>query len=255
MKYQNLNPWIVKFKPNPNAKLKLFCLPFAGGSSVAYRDWTKVLPSNIELCAVEIPGRGQRLGESLTNDLAELVSQMAAGVKNELDRPFVIFGHSMGAATGFELIHILKTKFQKEPEHLFFSGRGAPQLPERDEPIHKLPKDEFIAKIRSYNGTPKEVLAHQELMEMIIPIIRADFKVCETYVYEQRDILNIPMTIFGGLSDESVNRDELEAWRIHTNNEFNIRMFPGGHFFLQDQIPTLVQTVLRDVNKHFNLNS
>ncbi|KAA3617198.1 MAG: thioesterase [Calditrichaeota bacterium] len=255
MKYQNSNPWIVKLKPNPNAKLKLFCLPFAGGSSVAYRDWNDVLPATVELCAIEIPGRGQRLGEPLLKNLPELVTKLAEGIKEELDRPFVLFGHSMGAATGFELTHLLQSKYQKTPEHLFFSGRGAPQIPERDEPIHKLPKNEFIDKIRSFNGTPKEVLAHEELMELVIPIIRADFEVCETYNYQQRAPLNIPMTVLGGLSDEDINKSDLESWGIHTQNEFNIRMFPGGHFYLQDQVHALVQTILRDLNNHFNLNS
>jgi surfactin synthase thioesterase subunit len=254
MNYQNSNPWIVKIKPNPSAKLKLFCLPFAGGSSVAYRDWANVMPTNVELCAIEIPGRGLRLAEPLVKNLPELVSRLADGIKDELDRPFIIFGHSMGAATGFELTHYLEEKFTQTPEHLFFSGRGAPHIAERDEPIHKLPRDKFIHKIQSYGGTPKEILAHEELMELVIPIIRADFEVCETYVYQEREPLNIPLTALGGLTDDSVTRDEVEEWKIHTKKEFNLRMFPGGHFYLQDQIPTLVQTIFRDLNKHFNLN-
>lgn len=247
-------PWVVKNRLRPEAKMKLFCLPFAGGNVTAYRDWGDILPTSIELCAVEIPGRGQRMMEPLITNLPELVDQIAKGILKELDKPFIIFGHSMGAVTGYELVHHLKQKYNLQPVHLFVSGRGAPHLPEREDPIHKLPKNEFIEKIKSYNGTPKEVLAHQELMDLVEPIIRADFSVCETYSHITKSPLEIPISAFGGLADSDVSKTDLEQWQQHTAKQFTCRMFPGGHFYLQQQHVTLLQAILQDLNTHWPIN-
>ncbi len=247
------NKWIVKPQPQSSAALKLVCLPFAGGSSVAYRNWARYLPASIELCLVEIPGRGMRLEEPLVTDIQQLVESIAQGILPELDRPFALFGHSMGAAVGYELTHFLNEQKEMLPQHLFFSGRGAPHLPDRDEPIHALPKNEFISKIRSYNGTPREVLEHAELMDLMEPILRADFQVCETYNYDHHDPLPVPLTALGGLEDSSAPKADLEAWQSHSSARFTVRMFPGGHFYLQNQVPALIQTIVRDIDSVFSL--
>ncbi len=247
------NPWIVKSAIKHRSKVKLFLLPYAGGSSVAYRHWGRYLPDSVESIAVEIPGRGQRLMEPLITHLPELVEQIARNIRDELDRPFALFGHSMGATLAFELSHYLNRNFNTDPQYLFLSGRSAPHLNDREEPIHQLPDDAFWEKIKSFEGTPAEVLQHKELMELLLPIIRADFKMVETYHYENKAPFSIPVTVFGGLQDVSTPRPHLEAWQSYTTGRFAIRMFPGGHFYLQQQTTAVLEQLVRDLNSVFPL--
>ena len=249
----NRDTWVVIPQKKPDPKLRLFCLPFAGGNANAFRDWDKLLPDTVELNAVEIPGRGHRLGEPLIKQIEPLVKAIAQGIKAYLDRPFVFFGHSMGALLGFELTHYLKQQFNVQPAHLFLSGRGAPDAIDREEPIHNLPDREFVDKIKEYNGTPKEVLEHEELMEIMIPILRSDFQVCETYVYKQKPKLDMPLTVFGGLNDSSAPQIDLQAWANFTVGPFALRMFPGDHFYLLHSKADLVHAILRDINAHNRL--
>ncbi len=243
--------WIVKPKPNPSAQLKLFCLPFAGGGSVSFRPWSDLVPEQIELIAVEIPGRGRRIGEPLRRRMDYLIPDMAQGLLPELDKPFALFGHSMGTLLAFELAHFLKDHQHPKPLHLFLSGRGAPHIPSRDKPIHRLADDEFIREIKNFNGTPKEVLEHEELMQIVVPILRADFEICETYQFKPKLPLEIPITVFGGLRDSGASREELAAWEKHTSSEFNLRMFPGDHFFLLEHFRVLIESMVRDLYGHF----
>lgn len=247
--------WIVKPKPNPGAQLKLLCLPFAGGSSASFRSWADLLPPQIELCNVEIPGRGARLSEPLNRRLEDLLPALAEGIKAELNKPFAIFGHSMGALTGFELAHWLKEEYNLQALHLFLSGRGAPHIPDHYQPIHQLPEAEFIQEIKNYNGTPKEVLEHQELMEIVTPILRADFEVCETYQFREKPKLQCPLTVLCGLQDSGATREELNAWRELSAGPFNLRMFPGDHFYLLEHKHKLIETIVRDMSRHFNFSS
>lgn len=246
--------WLVFPKPQPAARLRLFCLPFAGGSSNAFRNWTKYLPSTVELCSIELPGRGSRLSEALRHSLPELLPEISAALEPHLDLPFVFFGHSMGTLLAFELNYYLRQQLSKSASHIFLSGRGAPHLADPEPPIHQLGHDDFISKIKEYNGTPKQILEHRELMELMVPILRADFEICETYRFEadEREPFDQPLTIFGGLKDSSTPRPVLEAWSRYTTSTFQVRMFPGDHFYLLDSEMLLIQTMLRDIGNHFN---
>lgn len=242
-------------RPNPQANMRLFCLPHAGGTSTAFREWADWLPGVIELCIVEIPGHGYRLNEALIHRLPPLVQQVAQDIQPYLDKPFAIFGHSMGNLLGFELSHYLQNYYQKTPIHLFLSGRGAPHLPSREEPIHQLPEDQFIHKITEYNGTPKEVIQHKELMDLMLPILRTDFEVCETYQFSPKPPFNFPLTIFGGLSDQGASKPDLQEWNRYTNSSFSLRMFPGDHFFIFSAQKQLLQAIVRDINDHFPIST
>lgn len=249
-----LNKWIVTPTSRSQAKLALYCLPFAGGSSNSFRPWATLLPPAVELRAVELPGHGHRLSENLARRLEELIPPLAEAIAASADRPFAIFGHSMGAILGYEVVLKLQDEYRKFPVHVFLSGHGAPTLPDREEPIHQLPKSKFIEKIRQYNGTPPEVLEHQELMELLVPIMRADFEVCETYQPQEVRKIKAPLTVLGGINDPGAPRADLEVWSDFTTEEFNVRMFPGDHFYLLQQKINLLQAILQDINKHFNLN-
>ncbi len=248
------NQWIVTPLPRAQAKLALYCLPFAGGSSNSFRSWAPLLPPAVELRAVELPGHGSRLNENLYRRMDEIIPPLAEAISASIDRPFAIFGHSMGALLGYELVLQLQEEYGKLPEHVFLSGHGAPTLPEREEPIHQLPKPEFLAKIRQYNGTPHEVLENNELMELMEPILRADFEVCETYQPNSVRPMDAHLTVMGGIADPGASRNDLESWQDFTKKSFNIRMFPGDHFYLLQHKMTLLQAILQDINKHFNLN-
>ncbi|MGD9898781.1 MAG: thioesterase II family protein [Calditrichaceae bacterium] len=245
---------IVIPKPAKNAKIKLFCLPFAGGSSAVFRSWPKHMPDTVEVCAVEIPGRGQRINEPLRGRIETLVAELSPEIKNSIDRPFAIFGHSLGAIIGFEIAHHLKINYGLKPVHLFLSGTKAPQLQSDKKLIYNLPDAEFLAEIKKLNGTPAEVFEHQDLLKLIIPILRADFKLCETYSYEARIPLDCPISVLGGLQDPHLDKKMLESWSTQTNGPFFLRMFPGDHFYLNDHQQILLSTITRDINAHFNLN-
>src|SRR5260370_20858382 len=154
--------------------LRLFCLPSAGGGSSAYRDWQNGFPSEIEVCPVQLPGRENRFSEPPATSMPSLVRALAAGLSPFLDRPFALFGHSLGALVAFELCQELRSMRQPVANHLFVSARPAPHLPDRRPPIHHLPDEALAAELRRLNGTPEDVLGDSALIELILPHLRAD---------------------------------------------------------------------------------
>jgi medium-chain acyl-[acyl-carrier-protein] hydrolase len=239
----SLNSWVICPKQNSQASLRLFCFPYAGGSATIFRTWQDSLPNSIEVCAVELPGRGTRLRETSFTRMVPLVEAIALALLPYLDKPFAFFGHSMGALVGFEVARLLRREYNISPVHLFVSGRRAPQMPDPDSPIHALPEAAFIQELRRLNGTPEAVLENVELMQLFLPILRADFAVLETYTYTDRSMLNCPITAFGGLSDREVSYEQLAAWREQTLAFFSVQMFPGNHFFLHSVQSPLLQAL------------
>jgi medium-chain acyl-[acyl-carrier-protein] hydrolase len=239
--------WIILPKPNPQARLRLFCFSYAGGGASVFHPWPDLLPPEIEIYAIQFPGREGRLRESPFTRLLPLVQTLTQVLRPYLNPPFAFFGHSLGALVGFELARHLRRQRESEPLHLFVSGHRAPQMPDPDPPIHQLPESAFIAELRRLNGTPEEVLQNKELMELMIPLLRADFAIHETYVYTPEAPLVCPISAFGGLQDDKVSRDNLVAWRDQTDGAFTLRMFPGDHFFLHSAQIQLLQAVSRDL--------
>ena len=239
--------WLAYREVNPRAKLRMFCLPYAGGGASTYRGWGSSLPADIEVCPVQLPGRESRLRDQPFDRAEPMVSAIADALKPYMDMPFVFFGHSMGGLLSFELSRELRRRGQALPLHVFVSGRRAPQLPAREEPIHALPEPEFLLKLRELNGTPEEVLQHEELMHLLIPILRADFAVNETYAYTQEEPFDFGISAFGGLGDEDVTREDVAAWQEHTRGRFRMRMLPGDHFFLHGQKDLVLEAVSRDM--------
>jgi medium-chain acyl-[acyl-carrier-protein] hydrolase len=239
--------WLAYREANPRARLRMFCFPYAGGGASAYRGWGASMPQEIEVCPVQLPGREGRLREQPFTRPEELIQAVTDALIPWFDLPFVFFGHSMGAMIGFELSRELRRRGQTLPLHLFVSGRRAPQLPTRDEPIHDLPEPEFIERLRELNGTPEEVLQHAELMKLLTPLLRADFAVNETYSYLEEAPLDLGISAFGGLADSDVKRDDVEAWNIQTRGRFRMRMMPGDHFFLHPQKDLIIESVARDL--------
>jgi medium-chain acyl-[acyl-carrier-protein] hydrolase len=175
-----------------------------------------------------------------------LTEALAGALLPFLDKPFAIFGHGLGAAIGFELTRHLRKTSQTGPLHLLVAGRRAPQMPNDSSPIFDLPDPEFIAAVRDLNTIPAEVLEHPELMELMLPVLRADYKLAETYVYRAEPPLDVPIAAYGGEQDSRATREELERWQEQTIAGFNLRMFPGDHFFLHSAQARLLEAISRD---------
>jgi medium-chain acyl-[acyl-carrier-protein] hydrolase len=246
---QIFNSYVTCPKPNPQASLRLFCFPYAGGSSLIFRTWANSLPKSVEVCPVELPGRGIQMKSSLFTRMEPLVDAIAPILLPYLDKPFAFFGNSMGGLLSFELARQLRKKHGINPVHLFVSASRAPQIPSPKPPIHALPDTEFKEELHRLNGTPDSVLQNIELMQLLIPILRADFAVLETYVYAQEPPLECPITAFGGLQDEEVSLEELQAWRSHSEAAYKLQMFPGNHFFIQSEQPLLLQTLAQHLKE------
>jgi medium-chain acyl-[acyl-carrier-protein] hydrolase len=239
--------WLAASALNPHAQLRLFCFPYSGAGTTIFRSWRRSFPAHIEVCPVRLPGRESRIDEPLISAMPLLVQATAAGLWPYLDRPFALFGHSLGALLSFELARYLRRHYGLSAVHLFVSGHGAPHLRAADPPCYALPEAEFVAKLRALHGTPDEVLNNAELRELILPILRADFAACETYVYEDGEPLDCPISAFGGLQDACVSRADLEAWSTHTRADFSARRLPGDHFFLHPARAQLIRMLDDDL--------
>ena len=248
----NSNPWIVCPRPVPGAQLRLFCLPHAGGGAQLFRDWETALPSTVELCAVRPPGRESRVRETAYSDVQPLVEAMSKALAGHLDRPFILLGHSMGALLGYELARALRRSAGPQPVHLIACGHRGPHLPYPERPIAHLPREAFVKELRRYNGTPQEAIDSPELMELLLPLLQADFSVCETYAHREEAPLDCPITASGGRADPAVGRSDLEAWAEHTTGSCVVRMFPGDHFFLRTARALFLQTLSRELHGHLD---
>jgi medium-chain acyl-[acyl-carrier-protein] hydrolase len=241
------NHWLVCPKPNAHANLRLFCFPYAGSASVIYRSWTASLPETTELWCIRLPGRESFQAERPFTQLVALVEALAPVILPYLDVPFAFFGHSMGGLISFELTHELHRQHDLVPMHLFIAGHRAPQLPDQTPALHHLPESELLMQLRRLNGTPQAVLQDAELMQFFLPVLRADFAICETYTYTPKPPLMCPISVFGGLQDPRVSYDELAAWREQTCSAFIHRMLPGDHFFLHSAQALLLQALTQDL--------
>ena len=239
------DPWISYHKPGPKTRLRLFCFPYAGAGALIFRTWSDSLPADVEVCPVQLPGRGSRMTERPFTQLSPLVEALAQALAPLLDRPFAFFGHSLGALVSFELARRIRRQHGVHPARLFVSAARAPQIPHRGPSIHTLPDKEFLMELRRLSGTPSELLDHEELMEIMLPILRADFALYETYLYSIEPPLNCPISAFGGLQDSKVSDSDLEAWRAQTSVSFSLQMFPGDHFFLKQ--PLLLRSLVQEL--------
>lgn len=241
-------PWVKRPKPNPQARLRLFCFPHAGGGASLFRSWADRLPAEVEMCAVQLPGREDRLGEPPFTRMPLLIGPLAHALDPYLqEKPCVFFGHSMGAFVSFELARYLRQHHYAGPLKLFVAAQRAPQLPDPEPPVHARPDKEFIEELRHLNGTPAEILQNAEVLEVTLPLLRADFAICETYQYIAGDPLLCPISALGGLEDEKVSRDKLAAWREQTRASFGLRMFPGNHFFFNSSQAELLQAISHEL--------
>ncbi|MGE3267186.1 MAG: thioesterase II family protein [Chloroflexota bacterium] len=234
----------MRYRQGAQERLRIFCLPHAGTGASHFRAWQRLMPDDVTVYGVQLPGRESRLREPPHRRLVELVGVLAEVIRPHLDVPFALFGHSMGSWISFELTRELRRRFGAEPVHLFLSGRRAPQLPGPHSTIHHLPDAAFIYALTDrYSGIPDAFLREPELLQIFLPTLRADLAMVETYRYAEDAVLECPVSVFGGLDDISVSRAELAAWRDQTRGPFRLQMFPGNHFFVQTAREALARTV------------
>jgi acyl transferase domain-containing protein/surfactin synthase thioesterase subunit len=245
--------WVTRPRRTPQAQIRLFCFPYAGAGASIFRSWTDALAPEIEVCPIQLPGRENRREEAPLTRLSPLVQALARLLPTYLDIPFAFFGHSMGALIGFELARELRRQKQPSPVHLFVSASRAPQTPNLDLPIHRLPDLEFIEKLRSFNGIPAKVLQTPDLLQLWLPALRADFALIETYIYASEEALNCPIFGFGGLQDSKVSYEDLTAWRVQTQKKAQLQFFPGDHFFLHSDRGSLLQAISQHLKKTVSL--
>ena len=240
--------WVFRLRRPAPPKLRLFCFPYAGGSAAVYRAWTSALPPQVEMCAVRLPGREARLAEPPFTRAEVLVPAVAEGLAPLLDLPYALLGHSMGAVAAFELARHLRCRGGRLPVRLFLSGARAPERPNPDPPLGHLSDQEFLTEVRRrYDAIPGAVLENPELVQLLLPSLRADFAVFESYVYQDLPPLDFPISAFGGLDDPRVSGEDVAAWGRHTASAFSVRMFPGDHFFIHSAEAAVQRAVLEDL--------
>ncbi len=225
-------PWAPAPRVVPEASCRLFCFPYAGGGASIYGRSTNRLPAFLDLIPVQLPGRENRLDEPPIRKLSELVEQAAQCLRPYLRPPFAFFGHSMGSLIAFELCRKLRKLKWPNPECLFVSAMRGPHLPRRHPPRYNLPKSALMQELRTLGGTPGGVFEDDELLELILPTLRADFAVCDQYEFVVERPLEIPICAFAGSDDTEAPPHVVAGWRQHTLRRFSFHVMSGGHFFI-----------------------
>ncbi|MFC0435304.1 thioesterase II family protein [Kutzneria buriramensis] len=233
--------WIRRFHPVSDAPTRLVCFPHAGGSATFYFPVSRALSPAIDVIAIQYPGRQDRRSESCVDSIGELADIIAAHLEPLADKPISLFGHSMGAMIAYEVARRME-KGGTAPLTLFASGRRAPSR-YRDERMHLASDDGLITELKSLSGTDSAVLGDEEILRMILPSVRSDYKAVETYQHQDGPLLNCPVTVLTGDNDPMVTMDEAEAWAEHTNGPFDLKVYPGGHFFINEHAAAAMRLI------------
>lgn len=230
-----------------NTRKRLVCFPYAGGGASAFYSWKKL--SDLCILPIQLPGRESRISESPHSKLRKVVEEISRDIETILrDNEIVFFGHSMGALLAFEVARQLNRNNIVTPTRLFLSGCSHPQ--DLDvKGIHKLPDEEFIDELRKRNGTPEKVIENEVLMSIILDYIRADFELCETYLYKKDSKINIPINLLCGKEDSFIKSAGLHEWEKETTKNVSIKFFQGDHFyFKEDRGESLLSYIQANLN-------
>lgn len=242
-----MSTWFTSFGiTRPQAPARLLCLPGSGSGAAQFRPWCAPL-AHVELHAAILPGRERRLQEAPIGNLAELLDRLLPAVAALADRPYFLLGHSMGALIAFELAHALAQRGLPLPRRLFVCGYRSPELPRRNRELHQLSDDDFIEALRGYGGTPEAVLSDRATMDLLLPMIRADFRLHETHQVRHGQPLPVPISAFAGDSDHLVAAADMAGWRNHSSRHFEMQHFPGGHFFVHEALEQVATALNRRI--------
>lgn len=250
----SLNPWYLSYKPdNAQIDCRLICLHYAGGSASFCADWRGRLGNNVELISIQLPGRENRFGEKHIVDMNELAGQIHGALGCVLDLPYAVFGHSMGALIGYELIRRIQKSGQPRPLCFFASGRQAPPFPEEGTPIGELPDNVFCEEFIKRHATDNlaEILKISDYRDVFLPQIRADMRLIENYQFQAADskLDTDIIALDGDIESDMIPREQFDAWGEFTSQDFEQRLFKGGHFFIhsaeEDVLKVLKNTLCK----------
>lgn len=249
---RKVSRWVDFSTLRPKSSMRLFCFPYAGGSGAIFRGWQSAFPASVDVCPIQLPGRGRRMHEPMMKRVDAVVKALKEELKPYMDRPFAFFGYSMGAVIAFELTRTLRNEFYPQPVQLFVAARRSPDWPATEERDYDLPDAELIARLRELNGTPKELLDNPEAMEVLLPLVRADFEIVQTYEYRPQPPLQVPIDAFVGSEDVDTPPEHMEGWGRHTKSEFSLTVIPGDHFFLHHAQTQLLELLAARVSGVLN---
>ena len=238
------SPWFPFYKPVAQARLRLFCFPFAGGGAAVFSGWASGMPPGVEIVAVQPPGRERRILEKPFQDVEPLLDSLEPAMAPLLDLPCAFFGYSMGTRIALALAQRWQARGSRPlPVGLVLGASNAPHLPRP----HRadLPEADFIQLLRRYEGTPAQVFEHKELMDMVLPTLRADFAIADGL--RSSVPVRAPFSVYGGLEDPHASLEELERWHELTTQSFQVRHFPGKHFFLRTAQDAVLAAVREDL--------
>lgn len=243
--------WVRRYRPRPDAASRIVCFPPAGGTASAFRGWAPRLPDDVELWAMTYPGRENRFAEPSIEDMAELADAAASALAPAIDRPCLLFGHSMGASVAFEVARRLERACRGLLVRLVVSCRPGPALqlacPSRS---HLLDDDGLFAELRELGGTPGEILDDPEMRALVLPIARIDYELIGRYRPRLEPPLRAPISAFVSEHDPSLLPDDVLGWGRATRGDFDVVRFPGGHFYLLEQEADVVRDVVARLTPH-----
>ncbi len=249
------SPWFRVFRPRPQATARLACLPHAGGAASFFSDWSLHLPDAIELVTIQYPGRQERLGEPMIGRMSDLIAALVHVMPIILDRPYVLFGHSMGAAVAHELCLALAQKQMQLPERLIVSAREAPQHNQAGT-LHSASDPVFCERLLALGITPPQLLQSEEWRQLMLPVIRNDYQLIETYLPSSLNAtLPIPLSAFAGNKDSELTIEQAADWSSMTSGSFQLRVFEGGHFYLCDHRAAVIAEAIQSLRSLAPLNS
>jgi medium-chain acyl-[acyl-carrier-protein] hydrolase len=245
-------PWFVRLNRPTRPRARLFLFPYAGGSASLFRAWGPLIGDSFELIGIQLPGRERRFTDPLIRRVDVAVDQLVPEFTKCCDLPFSLFGHSNGAILAFEVAGRLEREGARSPDCLIASGKKAPDLVDVRRSIYDLPDELLVEELRELDGTPVALLNDTSMLEVLLPMLRADFEMTETYRYKPREPLKCPIAAFGGSMDRYISEREIDGWGVHTAGSFTTRSFRGGHFFIHDQQADVVREVCHLLNGSFS---
>jgi len=250
-----MSSWVIYSQSRPSANIRLFAFAHAGGGSGSFRNWAARLGAEVELGYVQLPGRESRFREKPFSSVPELIPALVDAIAAHLDRPFAFYGHSLGGKVAFEAARELRRRGMAEPKHLFVAACPAPQLPWPLPLMHGLDTTQFLEEIQKrYGGIPQQVLEEEELRVLLLPMLRADITMIETYSYSAEPPLAGGITVFGGREDRMVEESSLEPWREQTEGKFRLQMEAGNHFFPQSVQAPLPESIAGELSEVLRVN-
>ncbi|WP_433256793.1 thioesterase II family protein [Streptosporangium sp. CA-135522] len=240
--------WFRCPRPLPHAALRLLCLPYAGAGAGVFHPWPAALAPGVEVLGVQLPGRENRIVEPAEIDLAELADAVADAAVAD-GRPYALYGHSLGARLAFEVTRLLRRTGAPLPARLYMGAARAPHLQGSDtfDGLSRVSDDELVARVVAGGGVPEAVAGEPELLELLLPTLRADFTWLDDYVYRSEPPLPVPITAFAGTLDRAVSVEQMAGWERHTTAGFVLHHVEGGHFFLQDRLDDLIALLSADL--------